>query len=118
MAMTTKSTLPAAEVAVLADDTDAVEVQTGSPAEPTTVLVAGRDHFRVLDDNRLVLFRRGDLVPAEHAQAPSVDAVLGEDGDGYRPKGRKRQGVQLGPRDTGQPTKGPATTPLDTTTRR
>jgi hypothetical protein len=116
MAMTTKSTLPAAEVNLLPDDADAIEVQTGSDAEPTPVLVAGRDHFRVLDDERMVLYRRGALIPAEHAQAPSVDAELSEDGGGYQPQGPQRAGVQLSQRDTGQPTEPPSTTVLDTAT--
>ena len=108
MAMTTKSILPAAHVEVLPDDTDAVQTHTGSPAEPTPVLVAGRDHFRVLDDGRTVLYLRGALIPPEHAQAPSMDAVLNEgEGGGYQPEGPQRPGVQPGPRDTGEPTEPP-----------
>jgi hypothetical protein len=102
MAMTLKGTLPAAQVDVLPDDTDQVHVTTGSPAEPTVVAVAGRTHFRVLDEGRTVLYHRGEHIPAEHAGLPIRSAEL-ERGT-WVPKGKQRQAPALPERDTGTPT--------------
>jgi hypothetical protein len=102
MAMTIKGTLPAASVDLLPDDADQVHVQTGSEAEPTVVAVAGRTHFRVVDEDRLVLYHRGQLIPAEHARLPIRSAEL-ERGT-WVPKGKQRQAPELPERDTGQPT--------------
>jgi hypothetical protein len=99
MAMTTKSILPAAQVDLLPDDQDQVHVHTGSEAEPTVVAVAGRTHFRVLDEDRMVLYRRGDHIPAEHAALPIRSAELV--GGVWVPKGKQRQAPELPQRDTG-----------------
>src|SRR5512132_1256651 len=116
MAMTTRSTLPAAEVDLLAEDADQVQVTSGSEAEPTVVAVAGRPHFRVLSEGRMVLYHRGDHIAPEHADAPTQTAEL--QGGTWVPKGRERKAPKPPDRATGQPTRQPRTAVLDTTTRR
>lgn len=102
MAMTLKGTLPAAQVDVLPDDADQVHVTTGSEAEPTVVPVAGRTHFRVLDEGRTVLYHRGQLIAPQHAGLPIRSAEL--DGGAWTPKGQQRKPPALPERDTGAPT--------------
>jgi hypothetical protein len=99
MALTTKSILPAAETALLPDDADQVHVPTGSPQEPTVVAVAGRPHFRMLEEGRMVLYQRGAHIPPEHAGLPIRTAEL-VDGV-WVPKGQRRQPPDPPPRDTG-----------------
>ncbi len=105
MAMTIKSTLPAAQVDVLPDDADQVHVATGSESEPTVVAVAGRTHFRVLDEHRAVLYHRGEHIAPEHVELPTRSAEL--EGGVWVPKGKERKAPALPTRDTGEPTTAP-----------